>query len=105
MTTAEMLAVAVLKGDTTAIIPLLDELMDLHQAGAREIQPTKTVKIDAPTKNMRLIVYAADDLEFADDAAGKVETLIQEWLSGKRASLALSGVARVDVYEFPEESK
>lgn len=101
MTTAEAMAVAVLKGDMVAARALADLLQEQYNTGAKEIPPIKHLKVDR--SRLRAVFFADPDL---GQGVGFDMTALQiaydNWLAG-REPLGLVGVSRVEFYEMPEQ--
>lgn len=98
LTTAQKLALAVLMGDVEAALPLADCVLEEHGKGGERLEPVR--KVTCSLDRVRVIAYAEDKDGIWDDVA--FEAIVQSWLRGERASLALIGVDRIEVYEMPE---
>ncbi len=104
MTTAELLALAVLKGDDTAIWPLVDELLETKGSTRTglSIPPLKTFKVDA--NQLRAIFYIDPGLRHEGrvvvDQAELMDSY-RSWLTDKESyPLVLQGVDKVEFYEL-----
>jgi Bacterial RNA polymerase, alpha chain C terminal domain len=100
MTTAEMLAIAVLKGDESAIAPLLDCLLETLPDRERQLLPVKTFKVES--NDLRVILFV--DRENAHSVLTdwtSIQESIEMWMKGRQAVLPLIGISRIELYEFP----
>ncbi len=105
MTTAELLALAVLKGDDAAIWPLIDQLLETKgdTRTGLSIPPLKTFRVDAG--QLRAIFYIDPQLEHLGNVVVDRNSLrgcYTRWLSdkGKDEPLILQGVDKVEFYEL-----
>lgn len=101
---AEMMALAVMKGDLKTARMLADYLLsdlegvpstaDRRLAIVREGIERKVINIE----NVRVILYASDpDMEFRDHE--ELDNFIRNWLRNG-TTLALTGIEKVELYEF-----
>ncbi len=96
MTTAEQLAVAVLRGDLPAARALVDVLLESWQGDAREVVPVRRVTV--PRDRLRVVVSTQNpdvtiDVDMTRDAVAR-------WLDTGNP-LCLAGCT-IDLYELPE---
>jgi hypothetical protein len=100
LTTAELLALAVLRGDRDAALPLADAVLEAHGGTSRGLPPVK--RITAERSKLRVLAYVNDTAypPNQDDMASWREA-INAWLAGERDPLFLTGVDRVELYELP----
>jgi hypothetical protein len=103
LSTAEALAVAVLRGDLDAVAPLLDHLTELSTSDGRRLVPVRSLVVDSPER-LRAVMYTEPgmDLSYLEGEREHFQRLWQEWLAGDTPALALTGIARMEVYEIPE---
>jgi hypothetical protein len=103
LSTAQALAVAVLQGDLDAIAPLLDHLTELGTADGRRLVPVRSLVVDSPER-LRAVFYTEPDMDLShlEGEREHFQRLWQEWLAGDTPALALTGIARMEVYEIPE---
>ena len=101
MTTAEAMAVAVLKGDLVAARALADHLCETEPDRERQLLPIKTFKVDAT--NVRGIAFTMPELgnDVLIDVEGFRQTFDQ-WLRGEIRFMPTVGISRIELYEFPE---
>lgn len=99
-TTAEEMAVQVLRGNMQAARGLADYLCEhVYADGGQEVKPAPVV---VPVGDVKVLVYFDDENEMYD-AVG-VEAAVREWLTDPtRHSLGLVGVRKVEIYSFPKE--
>lgn len=97
MTTAEQLAVAVLRGDESAARGLVDCLLESWQGAARTVKP---VRLTTDTVGLRMIVYVKEDHVIGN--ASELHRRCLKWLEGRGRVLMLRGADRVEVYQLPE---
>lgn len=97
MTTAEAMAVAVLKGDLTAARALADLLVETVDRPA--VLPVRVV--DVPAARVKAVVYVKPFVG-RDEHAAVIEA-VTRWLSdGRYRTLSLDCVERIELYELPE---
>lgn len=97
MTTAELMALAVLKGDLDAAAQLADLLLENRNETSRQLPPVTRLTADAG--GLRVIAYVAAG---AVVMAAGIEEAVRRWLAGQELALILSGIDRVELYEIPE---
>ena len=97
MTTAESMALAVLKGGLVAARALADLLMQEYSEGAKEMLPFKKLPFDVG--RARVIVYLDGDTRLDERDALPPEQAVADWLAGI-GPLILCGIDRVEVYEI-----
>lgn len=98
-TTAEAMALAVLRGDLAAARALADYLLENVNGGAIEIPPIKVLRHDH--KNLRVVLRTYECLggDCTVDAL-ETERAVTDWLEGKQ-HLVLKGM-HIELYELPE---
>jgi len=105
MTDAEMLAVAVLKGDKDAILPLLDCLLEQHNYSGKRILPHRKHVIDCPPQRLKAIVFC-DNAHASGSSLERVADDVRTWLEGEEENLiAVAGIKRIEIYQFPEDKQ
>jgi hypothetical protein len=108
MTTAERLALAVLKGDKDAVAALWDAVGEEHgfyEGGVRGqiLVPIRRLKIDAPAERLRAFVYLREGLDPTEEWVERMEQGIEEWMRGDSLHAAIVlGIERIELYELPE---
>lgn len=106
LTSAEQLAIAVLRGDESAIAPLVDCVLETIDGTKKIVRPLKHI-----TNLERLKIVAFVDPAFGPDVQVDVPGLnkaISNWLLGSTAAveaLVLVGMNRIEMYELPEPKK
>jgi hypothetical protein len=100
MSTAERMAVAVLKGDYDAARMLATLLIDEYQEGAMFLPHVQRLKVSVD--RVRCILYARNEPDIEIDSQDRLNAVFREWLSGERPVLGLVGVKRVELYDLPE---
>ncbi len=97
MTTAEQMAIAVLKGDMTAARALADLLCDEVNIGSRVHKPNKVV---GNHRHYQCIAYLKDTAENIEDknVAYGVRISLEEWVE-QGGVLMLREVDRVEIYD------
>lgn len=97
MTTAEAMALAVLKGDIIAARQLADVLLEQYSQGHFEVPP---LKIITDHSRVRVVLYLKDNFQAVDVI--ELSTIIRDWLSPNNTNspaLSLIGVDRMEIYE------
>jgi hypothetical protein len=97
LTTAQALALAVLRGDTEAIGPLVDHLADTMQYSPKQMPPVRQVTCDRD--RLRGIFYVSDPRAVVDTVG--LTNAYHEWLLYGEP-MVLTGIDRVELYELPE---
>ena len=99
MTTAEQMAVAVLKGDLDAARALATLLTEQYAAGGRELLPVKVIG-EGTIKSITYYKHTPRDKELDEEARG-----MQRWLSDPNTQIIQCGpyIDRIELYEFPKE--
>lgn len=95
MTTAEAMAVAVLKGDLAAARALADHLLEEYGRGAEDLVPVRKVVADADKIRVALFFPAEAELDY-----DQTYHAVDNWVT-RGHHLLLRGCERMDVYEFP----
>jgi hypothetical protein len=98
MSTVEHLAVAVLRGDRLAARALADAVLEDARHGAERLPPL--AKMEVVSGAVRVVLYAEDPADEWD--VDGTERVVREWLSGRRVSLGVANVDRVELYRLPE---
>lgn len=102
LTIAEQLAIAVLRGDTSAIGPMVDHLAEQYGAGAKEIRPLANTQLSQVDKGrLRAIFYVKGNLAGESINLNGVMNAYAGWLYYGEP-LVLVGIDRVEFYELPE---
>jgi hypothetical protein len=102
LTTAEMMAVEVLRGDLGAARALADYLVENIASGGQEVLPVRSIQVDR--KRVRVVLFVNPDA-FLDESPPNREGLqsaVDRWLEGVEP-LALVGIDRIEIYELPEK--
>lgn len=101
MTTAEAMAIAVLKGDMVAARALADHLCETEVNREKQLLPVKTFKVES--NDIRVIAFVEPSLvnDVRLNEAG-LRHSFKRWLSGEDRTLALTGFSHVELYEFPK---
>lgn len=102
MITAELLALAVLKGDTDAVRPLLDCLLETLPDRKRQLLPVKTFKVESDRVRALLFVDPSLGTDVQVDEE-RLSAQMNRWLNGDRRELSLFGFDRIELYEFPRK--
>lgn len=100
MTTAELMALAVLRGDLDAARGLADHLMNDLEGTKVHLPAVKKFPMDL--SKLRFVFYA--DTGCSGNVQINRQSLLQgveEWLRGDTQVLGLIGVERMEVYELP----
>jgi hypothetical protein len=102
LSTAELMALEVLRGNLDAAIPLADHLVnDVYQKEARQIKPVHNMIGNGKRK---CIAYLEADTYGDSEGLQRIVARLQDWLDGDGGEcLVLSGISRVELYEFPDE--
>jgi hypothetical protein len=103
VTTAEVMALAVLKGDLTAARALAESLMEDYEANGHELPPV--TKITAPIEKVRVAVYLSSDetdQRLIPDELQAVRENVLNWLRGDANILIMTGIDRIELYELPD---
>lgn len=109
-TTAEQMAIAVLKGDLVAARVLADSLLE-DCRGADAALP-KVTKVTCDWSRLRVVVYVKDEVARNPDGyefdRRATEEAIFGWLRGRRPEsaevLVLAMIDRLELYELPAGS-
>ncbi len=103
MTTAESMAVAVLKGDLVAARALADLLMEEYQGGAKEI-PVHKRKLTVNKKHIRAAVFLKQQVDTLENI-NHIRNNISDWLSRKpkesHVIVCNAMIDRIELYELP----
>ncbi len=105
MTTAEAMAVAVLKGDMVAARALADHLCETAWRGAVELPPVRSIVAD--TERLRVIVYPKDGVQMlAETELVRFREQTKRWIDGEYNRIVVPfGIDRIELYEFPAKEK
>ncbi len=104
MTTVEMLAVAVLKGDQTAARALFDALADEYVSGAREVLPVH--KLTVSRNRIRVAIFVDDESPLSVEQLQSIRNGVSKWLDGGEwSTVVLQSIDRIEVYELPDSEK
>ena len=104
--TAEAMAIAVLRGDFVAAAALADFLVTNLPLGARELKPVKLV---AGRDRLRVVANVTDwrmveGTEYAtNNTINNIRDSIDDWLRNGQ-TLLLPPWLRIELYELPEAS-
>jgi hypothetical protein len=103
LSTEELLAVAVLRGDSTAIHGLLDELIANYSGAAKKVLAT-VQHVTVPKHRLKFVLFVSEfgeDYQF--DMPG-TQSAIRNWLDSNDLAepLVLHGITGMNVYEMPE---
>lgn len=103
LTTAERMAIEVLRGDMAAARALADHLLNDLEGTVREVTPIK-LKVTNPDARLQAIAYF--NCSFSDVAIDLETTrqVVDNWLRDG-GTLCVFGVSRVEVYELPPDSE
>jgi hypothetical protein len=102
MTTAEQMALEVLKGDSVAAKALADLLLENVAHGEIPVLTVKTLSISDPSR-LRVVLYFKEGEEHSYERIIQLERYVREWLgSGHLGVLSLQGVDRIEIYELPK---
>lgn len=102
LSTAQLLALAVLQGDEASARPLVDCLLESwgeKQDGFR-ISPVHHVRVEA--EHLRGIFYLSGDVEIEDLNVGQLNEAFIQWITGATPALGVRGIDRVEIYEMKE---
>lgn len=94
--TARQMARAVLDGDEAAAKALRDILNE--EIGDAVQKPVVTC-LKAGINNYHVMIFAKDGVSVDQEIVVNMEAIIKDWLSGKKFSVVLSGIDRVEFYE------
>lgn len=102
MSTAEQLALAVLKGDNGAMEMLLDSLLQDRKSTAGILTPIHKITVDR--KRLRVVAYVSESLG-ADVLLDRdhITSSVAAWLDGITSVLILQGFSRIELYELQGE--
>jgi hypothetical protein len=97
LSTAELMALEVLRGNLDAAIPLADHLVnDVYQKGARRIEPTLRV-----LGNGKLLAHVRCPAHTTQQALDRVRDNVAQWLNFQNNGVIVTGgVERIDLYEI-----
>jgi hypothetical protein len=98
MTTAEKLALAVLKGDDDAVWPLIDALMETTEPNSRRLPPIR--KLTCAREKLRVAVFCRLGHPLPRDTVEGLTQIIEDWLVNDRP-IIMNGVERLELYELP----
>lgn len=98
LSTAEQMALAVLKGDAAAALALADHLLNETQAGGELRVPVR--KLTVPLDRVRVVLVAREGVEFGGLDADGTREAVENWLFRGRPLTAV-GIERVELYEMP----
>lgn len=102
LTIAEQLALAVLRGDASAIGPMVDHLAEQYGGGGREIRPLKNTQLAQVDKyRLRAIFYVSDKVKDPTINLNGMLNSYNGWLYYGEP-LVLVGIDRVEFYELPQ---
>ena len=104
LSTAECMAVAVLRGDTAAARGLADLLVEEYGEGAVEIKPLKLTVSKKNGGRLRALVFVRRGAEVDTDQIRQLCRQTESFLNSDDIApraLALQGVERVELYEIP----
>lgn len=101
LSAAEQLAVAVLRGDREAALPLCDEVLAAWGGGARPLARTHRLAVEAG--RLRLLAFLHPDFNYPDEeGTAAVRRRLTQWLDGSVSGPALlHGIERVELFELP----
>lgn len=96
LSTAELLALAILRQDESAIKPLLDYLTEQESKGIK-IPPINYIPINVD--NIRVVLFFPMDCEIDRESCNAT---IKDWLANPGTHLALQGCLRMEIYDIKE---
>jgi hypothetical protein len=106
MTNAELLAIAVLKGDECAVVGLVDAILEARaEAGGGEAMPMRTVqRLSVPVGRVRVAAFMKDRASLPSrQEQDRLRNELRAWICGDRTQIVLFyGVDRIEIYEVPE---
>jgi len=108
LTTAEMLALAVLQGkDRDAVAPLWDAVGEAHGFGLPErpfTQILPALKVDCPPDRLRVAVFLTPEhYEPSPEWTARLIEGVAAWVRGETGQVAVlpSVIDRIELYEMP----
>jgi hypothetical protein len=106
MTTAEQMALEVLRGDLVAAKALADLLLENVAHGEIPVLRVKTITVSDPSRLKVLLYYSDTGYELTEDRILRFEGCIKDWLRvGGPTVLTLMGVDRMEIYELPKSER
>jgi hypothetical protein len=99
LSTAERLALAVLKGDQSAALALADHIQEEWNKGGKRLFPV--VKVDCPFEQLRVVLFLRDGVVFDRNRMQEYDEQFQYWIRGQVQWTALSGAERLEIYQLP----
>lgn len=101
LSTAQMMALEVLKGDLTAAKMLADALVEEFSVDAVHLPPIQ--KINCSYRNIRVVFYLCSDVDPSEVNLQDITNRIQDWLLGRvTGGLVLRGIDRLELYQLPD---
>ncbi len=102
LTTAENMALAVLRGDMIAARQLADYLLESYSGGAVEVPAVK--KVTCERDRLRVVVYLKEgNSPESDEEYHAAQQFVNHWLANENNPLILNGVDRIELFELPKE--
>lgn len=98
MTTAEAMAIAVLKGDMVAARALADHLLEDYPPGGRELPPLTKIRTDAA--DVRVVLWLRDGIRATGELIREAHETIADWLDDGQTLVLPPEISRLDIYEI-----
>lgn len=94
------MALAVLRGNLEAALPLADLLLESHCNTDRKIEPIKN--ITCSLDKLRVLVFLDYDRwsDASTEDVNRLQAAVMEWLNGSPVLVAV-GIDRIEVYQLP----
>lgn len=103
MTTAEMMALAVLQGDLVAAKVLADHLLEYEHVGFSLMVPCKQV-VDCTPEQIRVVLFASNNVTFgSEEYMARTYRQVANWVRGEQPTLMLNGIDRVELWVMPKQ--
>lgn len=102
LSTEECLAIAVLKGDMTAALALVDLLQERYSGGAVKMVPIKQITCTMDRVRAAFTVEQWAALTIAEEEVDRVLNAYTLWLQNG-VPIVLHGM-KMELYELPEEN-
>lgn len=104
MTTAEQMALEVLRGDLVAAKALADLLLENVAHGEVPILRIKTLTVSDPSR-LRVVIYFGKEYELTREMIERTEVIVKNWLRANGSTvLLIQGVDRIEIYELPKSN-
>lgn len=109
LSTAEQLALAVLRGDADAALALADEVQQTMAGTAGRLRPLaghEVRRVTVERHRLRFLIFLKDNVEPPDPGVREnVARELEAWLTEQNHPLMVNGVERIEIYQLSEEPR